>query len=232
MVRLLLIAETTLICKVQHFLYRRWACRQEPARKTLNVTADTLMTSWLWWIMAQMHIKTFSICSGVRSVTSMSVDRDRGLAFHTHSHRVMLGTNPPPSNFPPSVSSKLNLHNWGWSCFPFGLHNSWGPWQLLDHWLAITHGTPLWPHPWDPWDGETKAGKGQGYKEPVWPPQTHLRAHNGPWRVKPAAVVFAALLRYNAGEALEGLTCVALASGLGCFSYCNINCVFRDLCEL
>lgn len=81
-----------------------------------------------------------------------------------------MDVNPPLSDLPPSVFSKLNLHNWGRSCFPFILHNSWGPWQLLYHWPMITHGTPLWTHPWDPCDGKTKAVRGQSYKESAWPP--------------------------------------------------------------
>lgn len=109
----------------------------------------------------------------------------------------------PASNFPPSVFSKLNLHNWGWSCFPFTLHNSWGPWQLLYHWLVITHGTPLWSHPWDLCDRKTKAVKGQGYKEPVWPPWMHLWGHKEALKGKLSVVELAVLLKHNALEALE-----------------------------
>lgn len=157
---------------------------------------------WLLWIV--------NICSGILQL-HMSGDHDTftpctaayvpALSVTTHCS---LGVNAaPPATFPPSVFSKLNLHNWGWSCFPFTLHNSWGPWQLLYHWLVITHGTPLWSHPWDLCDRKTKAVKGQGYKEPVWPPWMHLWGHKEALKGKLSVVELAVLLKHNALEALE-----------------------------
>lgn len=105
-----------------------------------------LIKTWLLWIKF--------LC--------MSVDHGSPMSGSLLKEKWASEQNPL-SNFPPPVvSSKLNLHNWGWSCFPFIVHNSWEPWQLLCHWPIITHGTPPRPHPWDPTRGRDKGSERTG----------------------------------------------------------------------
>lgn len=106
------------------------------------------------------YLWVFFWCPWITATLELSRVRGCWLPIYNPPQK-SLSTSTSPSTPPSSFSLNLNLHNRGWSRSPFGLHNSWAwPWQLLYHWLAKTHGTPLCPHPWDILSWRDKGSEG------------------------------------------------------------------------
>jgi len=83
------------------------------------------------------------------------------------------------SKFLPSVSLKLNLHNWGRSRFPFTLHNAWGTVAATlslasDNTWDAAAASPTGPMRW-----KDKGGERTGLQRVCL---RHLRGHKETWR--------------------------------------------------